>query len=407
MNQFVALVLCVLPALAAPSPLVPVKKTTDAIPGRYIVTFKYTVGHLDGVSSVTGNIGSQSKVTHQWGFINGLAGTFTDADLEVLRYNPNVASIEQDGYAHTQSVVTQTDATWGLGRISSQTSLAGQDPNALSYAYNYDSSAGANTDVYIIDTAGLRRPSLLGNYIWCALIEASAEQSIANSFASPLPSGGYPDADGNGHGTHTAGTAVSGPYGVAKAANVYAVKVLSDSGSGSWSDVISGMDWVSNAATTSGRPSVASMSLGGGFIDSVNTAANNLVASGVTTVVAAGNSNADATNFSPASASSVITVGASDINDAKAFFSNFGAPLAIWGPGVNVISTWNDGGTNTISGTSMATPHVSGFSAYLLGLDSTLTPASVQSTIQSQALNGILSGIPDGTINALLNNGLF
>ncbi|KAF9645695.1 serine protease [Thelephora ganbajun] len=379
-NQFVALVLCILPALAAPSPLVPVKKTTDAIPERYIVTFKRTVGHLDGVSSVTNNIGSQSKVTHQWGFINGLAGTFTDVDLEVLRSNPNVASIEQDGYAHTQSVVSQTDATWGLGRISSQTSLAGQDPNALSYTYNYDSSAGANTDVYIIDTGILTTHPAFG--------------------------GGYPSADGNGHGTHCAGTAVSGPYGVAKAANVYAVKVLSDSGPGTFADIISGMDWVSDAATTSGRPSVASMSLGGSFSASVNTAADNLVASGVTTVAAAGGSNTDAVNFSPASASSVITVGASDINDAKASSSNYGAVLAIWAPGVNVISTWNNGGTNTLSGTSMSTTHVSGFSAYLLGLDSTLTPASVKSTIQSKALNGVLSGIPSGTVNALLNNGL-
>ncbi|KAF9641933.1 subtilisin-like protein [Thelephora ganbajun] len=206
------------------------------------------------------------------------------------------------------------------------------------------------------------------------------------------------------HGTHTAGTAVSGPYGVAKAAHVFAVKVLSDSGSGSWSDVISGMNWVASTASTTGRPSVASMSLGGSFVSSVNTAANNLVASGVTTAVAAGNSNANAAGFSPASASSVITVGASDINDAKASFSNFGSVLAIWAAGVNVISTWNNGGTNTISGTSMATPHVSGFSAYLLGLDSTLTPASVKSTIQSKALNGVLSGVPSGTINALLHN---
>ncbi|KAF9645204.1 subtilisin-like protein [Thelephora ganbajun] len=214
----------------------------------------------------------------------------------------------------------------------------------------------------------------------------------------------YKSADGNGHGTHTAGTAVSGPYGVSKAAHVFAVKVLSDSGSGTTADVISGVNWVATTVATTHRPSVASMSLGGGFSSSLNTAVNNLVASGVTTAVAAGNSNADAANFSPASAASAVTVGASDINDAKASFSNFGSVLAIWGPGVNVISTWNDGGINTLSGTSMSTPHVSGFSSYLLGLDSTLTPAAVKSTIQSKALNGVLSGIPSGTINALLHN---
>ncbi|KAF9642825.1 subtilisin-like protein, partial [Thelephora ganbajun] len=244
-KQFVALVLCVLPVLAAPSPLVPVKQTTDAIPGRYIVTFKDDISHADGVSSVTSKIGSQSKVTHDWGTaINGLAGAFTDADLELVRSNPNVASIEQDGYAHTQTVVS-----------------------------HYDSTAGAGTDVYIIDTGILTTHPAFGEFVKAA----RSGELLCH----------YKSADGNGHGTHTAGTAVSGPYGVSKAAHVFAVKVLSDSGSGSWSDIISGMNWVATAAATSHRPSVASMSLGGSFISSVNTAANNLVASGVTTAVAA------------------------------------------------------------------------------------------------------------------------
>ncbi|KAF9648145.1 serine protease [Thelephora ganbajun] len=370
------------------SPLVSINKAKDAIPGRYIVTFKDSVGHDVGVSSVADKIDSQSNVTHKWSFINGLAGAFTEADLELLRSNPHVASIEEDGYAHTQ-FDTQTDATWGLGRISSQTSLAGQDPNALTFTYKYDSTAGAGTDVYVIDTGiFIDHPAFGGRASWGATL------------------GGYPDADGNGHGTHCAGTTVSGPYGVAKAAHVIAVKVLSDAGSGSFSDIISGVNWVATTAPGTGRPSVASMSLGGGFSAAINTAVNNLVAAGVTTVVAAGNSNDDAANYSPASASDVITIGASDINDAKANFSNFGAPLAVWAPGVNVISTWNDGGIKTLNGTSMATPHVAGFSAYLLGMDPTLSPANVKSTIQSMALNGVLSGIPDGTINALLNNGL-
>ncbi|KAF9649514.1 serine protease [Thelephora ganbajun] len=380
------------------SPLILVKKTKDPISGRYIVTFKNSVGRDLGISSVTSKIGSRSKVTHQWNIVNGFAGAFTDADLELLRSNPNVASIEEDG----------TDATWGLGRISSQTSLAGQDPNALTYTYKYDSSAGADTDVYIIDTGILiTHPAFGGRAFWGATLWVVVCRHLQDLTNLLLCSGGYPDADGNGHGTHCAGIAVSDPYGVAKAAVVIAVKVLSDGGSGSWSDIISGMDWVANAAATSGRPSVASMSLGGGFIDSVNIAANNLVASGVTTVVAAGGSNSDAANFSPASASSVITVGASDINDAKASSSNYGAVLAIWGPGVNVISTWKDGGIKTLSGTSTATPHVAGFAAYLLSMDPTLSPDDVKSAIQSMALDGVLSGIPPGTINALLNNGLF
>ncbi|KAF9649520.1 serine protease [Thelephora ganbajun] len=355
------------------SPLASVKKTTDAIPGRYIVTFKDS------------------------GLINGLAGTFTDADLELLRSNPNVASIEEDG----------TDATWGLGRISSKTSLAGQDPDALTFAYRYNPTAGVDTGVYIIDTGILTtHPAFGGRASWGATLYVVVCRHLQDLTDLLLCSSDYEDADGDGHETHCAGTAVSDQYGVAKAANVIAVKVLSAVVRGTWSDFISGINWVADATTTSGRPSVASMSLGG-FSDSLNAAVNDLVASGVTTVVAAGNKNADAANTSPASASSVVTVSVSDINDAKASFSNYGAVLATWGPGVNVISTWNDGGIKTLSGTSMATPHVSGFSAYLLSLDPTLTPSSVKATILSMALDGVLSGTPDGTVNSLVNNNLW
>jgi len=203
------------------------------------------------------------------------------------------------------------------------------------------------------------------------------------------------------------------------------------------------MDWVATAAGRSGRPSVASLSFGGHYLASINTAAANLISSGVTTVVAAGNTNIDAANVSPASTPSVITVGASTITDAKAFYSNYGAVLGVWAPGTqrvdieitetvsyflsgsDVISTWNNNGTEMLSGTSMAAPYVAGYAAYLLTLDSSLTPATVASTIESQSLKNVLSGIRKfidgptfitlnslsisiaaGTTNALLNNGL-
>ncbi|KAF9649406.1 subtilisin-like protein [Thelephora ganbajun] len=373
-------------------------------------------------------IGSQSNVTHQWGIINGFAGVFADADLELLRSNPNVASIEEDGYVHAQDVVTQTDATWGLGRISSQTSPADKDPNGLTYTYKYDPPTGAGTDVYIIDAG------ILITHVIRLIFDSLGHALIASFYSQPseaappgellctwlfvdisktfnpnllLCSGGYPDVDGTGHGTHCAGTAVSHQYGVAKAAHVIAVRVLGDDGKGTWSDVISGMDWVAKAAATSGRPSVASMSLRGGFNSSANTAANNLVASGVTTVAAAGNDGADAAKFSPGSASSVTTVGASDINDAKASSSNYGAVLAIWAPGTSrrylyLERRQNQNPIRDFRGY----PFVAGFAAYLFGMDSTLTPANVKSIIQSRALKKVLSDIPDGTINALLNNGL-
>lgn len=388
-KQFLTLVLFVLPTLAAPSPLTPIKKAKHSIPGRYIVTFKTNASNFSGVPSISNRLSPQSTVTHEWDVINGFAGDFCDDDVEFLRGHPNIVSIEEDGYAYTQTVATQNDAPWGLGRISSQTILANQNTSVLTFQYDYDDSAGANSDVYIIDTGiYTSHPAFGGRASW------------GTTF------GGYPDSDGNGHGTHCAGTAVSGPYGVAKSANVIAVKVLSDSGNGSWSDIISGLNWVANAAGNSGRPSIASLSFGGEYVDSVNSAATNLVLSGVTTVVAANNYNQDVADYSPASCPDVISVGSTTINDAKAPYSNYGASLNIWAPGAGIISTWNDGGTKSLSGTSMATPHVAGLAACLLTQDSSLTPSSLSAAITLLSLKNVLSGIPSGTTNALLNNGL-
>ncbi|KAF9648148.1 subtilisin-like protein [Thelephora ganbajun] len=349
------------------SPPISVKKTKDAIPGRYIVTFKGSVDHDIGVSSVTDRIDSQSNVTHKWGFINGLAGAFTNADLELLRSNPHVASIEEDGHVHTQVPASRNDGTWGLGRISSVFIPPGSDPNALTYTYKYDDSAGAGTDVYIIACLQETDPWIFGQLDTDQISQHTALKVFL---------------------------LITRPSEISQ-------------GRATWGKTfISGMDWVATTAPATGRPSVASMSLAGGRVETVNLAANHLVAAGVTTVVAAANNNDDATKYSPASASDVITVGASDINDAKASFSNFGTPLAIWAPGVNVISTWNNGGRNTLSGTSMATPHVAGVCAYLLGTDPTLTPKEIKKTIRVMALKGVLSSIPPGTTNRLLNNGL-
>lgn len=182
--------------------------------------------------------------------------------------------------------------------------------------------------------------------------------------------------------------------------------MLADNGTGTWADIISGINWVAKAAASSGRPSVASLSFGGRYLASVNAATKNLIASGVTTVVAANNNDADAAGFSPASTPSAITVGATTITDTKASYSNYGSVLSVWAPGSDITSTWNDGKTKVISGTSTAVPHVSGFAAVLLTLDSSLTPASVASTILSKSLKGVLSGIPSGSPNSLINNGL-
>jgi oryzin len=195
------------------------------------------------------------------------------------------------------------------------------------------------------------------------------------------------NTDENGHGTHCSGTIAGSTYGVAKKANLVAVKVLDKDGSGSNSGVISGIQWVGNNAAAR---SVLSMSLGGSYSSAVNSAVKSTVNKGVTVVVAAGNSDDDASNYSPASESTAITVGAIDADDNRASFSNYGSLVDVFGPGVNILSSWigSTTATNIISGTSMATPHIAGLATYLIALEGISTPAAVQSRIKALATSG-------------------
>jgi len=370
------------PVFASPAPLHTVQKYAGQTTGRYIVKLK------DGVSKA--NVFGQLKnanITHDWQLIHGFAGELSTAALNTLRASPDVESISEDGIATI--VNTQTDATWGLGRISQPATLTTQDASLLTYTYTYDASAGSGVDIYVIDTG-----------IYTAHTQFGGRASWGATF------GGYANADGNGHGTHVSGTAAGSQFGVAKNANLIAVKVLSDSGSGAWADVISGLNWVASAVAASGRPSIATMSLGGGIQTSVDSATTALVNAGIHVTVAAGNSNTDAANTSPARAAGVICVGASDITDARAYFSNYGSIVKVFAPGLNVISSWigSPTATNSISGTSMATPHVAGLVAYLVAKNGNNTPANLITLVQSLAVKGILTNIPAGTINALIQN---
>ncbi|KAI8844894.1 peptidase S8/S53 domain-containing protein, partial [Chytridium lagenaria] len=210
------------------------------------------------------------------------------------------------------------------------------------------------------------------------------------------------DIDANGHGTHVAGTVGSNTYGVAKRANIIAVKVLGGSGSGSNSDVIAGVNWVAETARNSGRKSVANMSLGGGASPALDRAVANAVASGVTFVVAAGNNGRDACSNSPARAPTAFTVAASDINDRAASFSDDGKCVDIVAPGVNILSTWIGRTTRSISGTSMASPHVAGVAAVVLSANLASTPAQVASFLTSNAVPNKVTGLAAGTPNLLL-----
>jgi subtilisin family serine protease len=284
-----------------------------------------------------------------------------------------------------KAYVTQSSSTWGLSRISHV------DRQTGSTSYTYDSSAGEGTCVYVVDTG-----------IYTAHPEFEGRATFLANYA-----GDGQNSDGNGHGTHCAGTVGSKTYGVAKATKLYGVKVLDASGSGSNSGVIAGINFVANDAKTRSCPNgaVGSMSLGGVRSTAVNSAAANAVSAGVFFAVAAGNDGADAGNSSPASEPTVYTVGATDSSDKVASFSNYGTVVDIHAPGVSILSTWNNGGTNSISGTSMATPHIAGLAAYILSLEGKKTPAALSSRLTELSTKNKITGLKGSTKNYLAFNG--
>jgi subtilisin family serine protease len=205
--------------------------------------------------------------------------------------------------------------------------------------------------------------------------------------------------DCNGHGTHVAGTIGGSTYGLAKGVKLRAVRVLDCNGSGSNSGVIAGVDWVRTHAV---KPAVANMSLGGSASSALDSAVTNAITSGVTFALAAGNSNANACSSSPARVTAAITVGATTSGDARASYSNYGTCLDIFAPGSNITSAWTGGGTNTISGTSMASPHVAGAAALYLAGNPGASPAAVRDALVNRATTNVVGGAGSGSPNRLL-----
>ncbi|CCF60643.1 hypothetical protein KAFR_0L00360 [Kazachstania africana CBS 2517] len=335
--------------------------------------------------------------------LSGYIAYLSDELLHFIRLNPLIAFIEHDTMVHTTDFNTQNNAPWGLARISHRESLNLANFNK----YLYDDDAGKNVDAYVIDTGvDVNHVEFHSRAHWGKTIPLNDQ-----------------DIDGNGHGTHVAGTIGSQHYGVAKSVNIIAVKVLRSNGSGSMSDVVKGVEFavsshlerMKNEKNLKG--SVANMSLGGGKSPALDLAVNAAVKAGIHFAVAAGNENQNACNSSPASAEQAVTVGASTISDERAYFSNWGECVDIFAPGLNILSTYigaNDDVTATLSGTSMASPHVAGLLAYYLSLQPekssefstrAISTSQLKKKLIEYATKDVLEDLPEGTPNVLIYNG--
>ncbi|CAE6449883.1 unnamed protein product [Rhizoctonia solani] len=379
---------------------VPVSQVNgDAQPGSYIVVLKETASMKSHVASMKGKFTASQKtkshVTYDYDFMNGFSAELDDDDLKELTQSPDVEMIVPDSivYPHAGALV-QKDAPWGLGRVSSKTKLpAGSSADRLNYNFERLPSP-AGVDVYVLDTGvNIHHVDFGGRAHW------------GKTF------GPYRNQDGHGHGTHVAGTVAGKRWGVAKAASIIAVKVLSDEGPGKTSDIVAGINWAVAEVKRKGRPSVINMSLGGPANDAMDRAAAKAIAAGVHVVVSAGNDNVDAKNTSPARVPVVITVGATSITDerwvwSKTSGSNFGKSVDIFAPGDRITSAgMTNSGATIKTGTSMAAPHVAGLIAYLLAIEGRRTPANMLARVKHLAPDGVLRGIPSDTRNEMIWNG--
>jgi serine protease len=376
-----SLVLAALPAFSAE-----LRTAKKPVPGQYIVVLKDGAASLASerssvarVSVVANDMAARHRARVKKSFEHALRGFVAEADdaaLARLLADPNVAYVEENGYVSINA--TQTGATWGIDRID-------QRDLPLSGTYTYNTTA-AGVHAYIIDTGVL-------------LAHSQFTGRVGNGFDA-VTSGGNAN-DCNGHGTHVAGTVGGTTYGVAKGVTIHPVRVLGCTGSGTNAGVISGMDWV---AANRVLPAVANMSLGGGASQATDDAVARMTAAGVTVVVAAGNDNGDACLKSPARAPSAITVGSTTSTDARSSFSNYGTCVDIFAPGSSILSSWytSTTATNTISGTSMASPHVAGAAALYLASNPSATPAQVTAALNSSSTPNKVTSPGAGSPNRLL-----
>ncbi|HYT84523.1 MAG TPA: S8 family peptidase [Gemmatimonadales bacterium] len=375
----VALAIAACRDAAAPTQQTDALHAPPVASGQYIVVFRDAVGDPSGLArQLVQAHGGTLSFTYT-SAIKGFAARLPTAAVQALQRNPLVAYVEPDQVFRadvTQSMDANGDP-WGLDRID-------QSALPLSQTYTY-TSTGAGVHAYIIDTG-----------IW------TLHPDFGGRANNVYDAYGATGEDCHGHGTHVSGTIGGATYGVAKAVSLHGVRVLSCAGLGLTSQIIAGIDWV---RANHVKPAVANMSLGGGISQALNDATTNLWNAGVFVAVAAGNDNVDACTASPASASGAFTAAASTKTDAKASYSNWGTCVEAYAPGSAIVSDFLVGTTMSLSGTSMASPHVAGVGALYKGTFGDAPSATVSSWIISNSTGGVITGNPGGTPNRLLNKG--
>ena len=367
--------LLTLPAGAAPAEgKVYGTNAETAVAGSYIVMLDQKADKKDLAQEYGGKLRKSYNSS-----VNGFSASgLTETEAKRLAADPAVDKVVQNK-KFSINATQDTPPSWGLDRID-------QEDTAGDKKYTYPDGAGEGVTAYVIDT-GVR------------ITHQDFEGRATHGFDAV--DGDDSADDGNGHGTHVAGTIAGASHGVAKKAKIVAVRVLDDQGSGTTEQVVAGIDWVTQNHQ---GPSVANMSLGGGADEALDAAVQKAVASGVTFGVAAGNESSDAGQGSPARVPEAITVASSTVDDQQSDFSNFGSVVDIYAPGSDITSAWNDSdtGTKTISGTSMATPHVVGAAAVYLAGHQDATPEQVATALTEGATADKISNPSEGTANKLL-----